>query len=132
MIDTAKSKENLVELFINHKNFQNNGVEIVKFSKNDFKYIPVHISKIISDLSVNEEISSEFEIKKSNITESLKDIQSYSISIDDKKFCPICYIEIDGNKLSFNCDHFFCKNCVKMYLNELIQNSKVILKFFKE
>jgi E3 ubiquitin-protein ligase RNF144 len=41
--------------------------------------------------------------------------------------CPICFMEIDSdNKYIFRCKHEFCKDCITMYVEEMINNSKVV------
>lgn len=40
--------------------------------------------------------------------------------------CPICFMEIEKDKMFYlECNHIFCVDCVKDYLNEEIKNSRV-------
>jgi hypothetical protein len=67
--------------------------------------------KLIFDVSYN--LNNKFDDKFNN-----KDKKSVE--------CPICFMDIgQSNTFSLNCNHFFCVDCIKDYLDEEIKNSRV-------
>jgi len=62
---------------------------------------------------------------KKNILEIEK--EELKINPSDKNECPICILEITDNmNFELICNHRFCLDCVREYLNEEIKNSRVL------
>mmetsp|Transcript_32277 Transcript_32277/g.36605 ORF Transcript_32277/g.36605 Transcript_32277/m.36605 type:complete len:613 (+) Transcript_32277:150-1988(+) len=57
-------------------------------------------------------------------------VDDYKAEMGDRQdTCPICYCEIDHDKLfRLQCDHRFCTTCVEEYLEDVIRNNKNLLK----
>ena len=116
--DSKRSKKKNVE----------NVCSICKDSKEkhfDFK-VEENLNSLFGDH--NQNLVSNNKSNNLKLTTINKDlIEKLDLEFKDKNLCIICYSNElqENNSISFPCGHQFCKDCVKTYIENMLNNNKV-------
>lgn len=122
-----------INKILNRKSFPRSpsiGIEQDEILKKKISEKEIFLRKSLSNHDKNSQKNSLKVSKRLN--SSLDNEQNSPFELlansNDNIECPICIFEIAKNNLfnSLACNHKFCRDCIKEYLNEEIKNSRVI------
>lgn len=87
----------------------------------------IHCDICSGDLKDHIEYVEEIDNQPKSVNLSVINIQVDSDVFDDPDMCKICFANkvTEVNRVKFDCEHEFCKDCVINYLRTKITNGKV-------